>query len=358
MAERTPLHESATRAGAEWEEKAGWLMPGHFGDPDAEYQAALSGAALFDVSSHGKIELAGKDAGSFLHNLCTNDITGVAVGAGCETFLTTAKAKVVSHALVYHVGLPESWWLDVDPGMAEPTFQHLNRYLISEQVELLERTRELAQLHLAGPEAGSLLEKVLGGALDLKELHHVTRPVADAGSCQIRRHDPLGLPGYDLLCLSSQAGRVWQLLLQTRARPAGNQAYEILRVEAGTPVYGVDITDAILAQEVNRTERAISYRKGCYLGQETIVRTRDLGHVNWLLLGVKISGNGPVAPGTKLIRNGEDVGRITSSVVSPRCGSTIGLAYVRRGSQEVGTKFDVIAADGQRSAELVGPRLR
>src|SRR5205823_13846756 len=107
---------------------------------------------------------------------------------------------------------------------------------------------------------------------------------------QIRRMEPLGFPGYDLLCPFSNAPRLWQTLMQLGVRPAGLAAYAMLRVEAGTPVYGTDFDETNLAMEVNRTAQAISFTKGCYLGQEPVVRARDLGHVNRSLTGLKLPG--------------------------------------------------------------------
>jgi glycine cleavage system aminomethyltransferase T len=202
MPEPTPLH-----------------TPGHFGDPEAEYWQARERAAVFDVSNRGKIELRGPDAKTFLHNLCSNNILALAPGDGCEAFLATAKAKLVAHIFIYlqqpSDGEP-SLWLDVAPGLAEKVVKHLDRYLISEQVEILDRTDDFDQLHLAGPLAEAVLP-------------------AGAGFAQVRRHDVLGLPGYDILVPAGQAEAAWQALLNAGARPAGRDAYEWLRIEAGTP---------------------------------------------------------------------------------------------------------------------------
>src|SRR5262245_59932956 len=120
----------------------------------AEYRCAVEEAAIFDQSQRGKVELTGPEAGTFLHNLCTNDIVHLAVGAGCEAFLTNAKARVVAHLRVYHLLLHDgrdALWLDVAGGQAEIVLKHLDHYLISEQVELADRTSEFTQLLLAGP---------------------------------------------------------------------------------------------------------------------------------------------------------------------------------------------------------------
>jgi folate-binding protein YgfZ len=328
--------------------------------PADEYRAAVEDAALFDVSDRGKLELTGPDAPSFLHNLCTNDINGLALGAGCEAFFTTAKAKVVGHALIYHARLDggrDALLLDVEPGKAEPLLKHLDRYLISEQVELADRTADYAQFHLAGPRAKAVLERALGEpAPDLGELQHMERTFGLNATCHVRRHDPLGLPGYDIVCRRERAEGVRGMLTAAGARPAGAATYETLRVEAGTPVEGRDFDENRFVVEVGRGPRAISYAKGCYLGQEPIVMARDrAGHVNRALMGLLLGdGGGPVPAGAKVFRDGAEVGVVTSSAVSLRAGGPVALAYLRRGHQEPGTAVEVETPEGRRPAVVRG----
>lgn len=332
MAEQPPLHEVTTHAGAVFVEEAGWLVPAHFGDPRAEYEQARTGAALFDVSHRGKVEVTGPDAAAFLHNLSTNDIRNLTPDTGCEAFLATAKARAIAHVLIFRTG--SSYWLDVAPGCAARVLQHLDHYLISEQVEFADRTANLAQLHLAGPQAESVLARA-------------------GAACQVRRHDWLGVPGYDLLCPRAEAPAVWRALMDAGARPAGREAFEALRIEAGTPAQGSEIDDNTFVPEVGRSRQAICYTKGCYLGQEPIVMARDRGQVNRTLLGVRLP-HGLVPSGSLLYRDGKEVGRVTSSVLSPQLETAIGLAYVRRGNQEPGTLLEV-EVDGQRHpAEVAG----
>jgi folate-binding protein YgfZ len=317
-----------------------------------DYDRARTGAALFDISDRGKVELTGVDAPSFLHNMSTNDILNLPLGAGCEAFFTTAKAKAVAHALIYHVRIADgrdALWLDVAPGQAEHLIRHLDRFLIAEQVEMADRTADFAQFHLAGPNAKQVLERAIGDAIpDLEPLQHMERTFGASAVCHIRRHDPLGVPGYDLVCLKTRAGEVQQQLIAAGAAPAGLETYEVLRVEAGTPVYGPDIDENRFVVEVGRTD-AICYTKGCYLGQEPIVMARDrAGHVNRAFRGLKMSD--VAAPGTKLVAaDVKEVGVVTSSVVSPRLGP-IGLGYVRRGHEEAGMTLNVGSADSGQSA--------
>src|SRR5262249_40412406 len=148
MAQQSPLHEIEEQAGAAFTEQAGWSMPVHFGDVGADYWHAREGAALFDVSNRGKVEVTGKDAPSFLHNLCTNDVLCMPRGAGCEAFFCTNRAKVVAHAGIYHLRLAgdrDAFWLDVAAGEVEKFIKHLDRYIIAEQIEIADRTSSFAQ---------------------------------------------------------------------------------------------------------------------------------------------------------------------------------------------------------------------
>jgi folate-binding protein YgfZ len=319
-----------------------------------EYRAATAQAALFDISAHGKIEVLGPEARTFLQNLSTNDVNGLAVGAGCEAFLTTGQAKIIAAVLIYRApphDAQESIWLDTGPDLAEKVMQHLDRHLISERVELRDHTRACAQIHLAGPQAGQVLEKAAATKLpELGPLQHSLITLEQL-ACPVRRYERLGLPGYDILVpLSGDAKGVKQLFTDAGALPCGPQTYEILRVEAGTPLYGRDIDESNLPQEVNRVAQTISFTKGCYIGQETVARIRTYGHVNRTLVGMKLSGAQALPAGCKLGNESKDVGHLTSSVVSPRAGA-IALGYVRRGCEKAGTILEI--EGGQGTAEVV-----
>jgi folate-binding protein YgfZ len=316
MSEATPMEEPAQAADV--------------------YAAAHTGCVVFDLSHRGKLELTGPEAARFLHNLTTQDVLNLPPGEGREAFAVTAKARVVAYFYLFHVKQTDgasAYWLDLPPGTAEAALRHLDRYRISEQVEFADRTREFAQWHAAGPRARAACEKAVG---------------ADAG-CMVRGHDILGVPGYDILGPADRAAEVRARLVEAGARPAGNETYEILRVEAGTPAFGADVNEDTFVPEVGRARQAISYTKGCYLGQEPIVMARDRGHVNRQLLGLRLVG--PASPGGLVFRDGKEIGRVTSSVVSPRLGP-IALAYLRRGNWEPGTAVEVGAEGARRPATV------
>ena len=356
MPSRTALHEAEASAGAQFVDQAGWEVPRHFGNVEQEYQSAYKRAALFDLGHQGKVEVCGPEAAAFLHNLCTNEIKQLEIGKGCEAFFATLKARVVGHAFIYRARSDDGqdvFFLDTAPGQGESLARHLDHYLISEQAEIKDRTGQFSQLYVAGPQAPALVQQVLGN--DFSRLANLeVREAIDHADVkyQVRRHDFLGLPGYHLLCANELASVVWGRLRDAGAIPAGSEAFETLRLEAGTPIFGRDFDDSHLVMEIGRTRDAISYSKGCYLGQEPVVRSRDLGHVNRSLLGIKLRSGQPAKPGAKLFRNDSEVGQITSSVFSPRLEAAIALAYVRRGSQQPGTELEVELESGRCKGEV------
>jgi folate-binding protein YgfZ len=350
MSKPTPLHAEAASAGATFVEDASWLVPAHFGDALHEYEAARTACALFDHSPRGKIEAEGKDAAVFLHNLSSNDVKGLSPGSGCEAFFCNATAKVVSHGNIYRLapaGKSERFWLDVPASVAEKTFRHLDHFIIGEDVALTDHTAELTQMHLCGPKAAAVLQAALGE--DPGEwLRHQHRLLAGV---PMRCSAPLGLPGYDLLCPQAQAGDLWAKLTSAGARPAGREAAEILRVEGGVPAYGVDFDETTFAPELGRAALAISYNKGCYLGQEPIVMARDRGVVQRTLVGL-VLGEEPAPPGSLLFRDGKEAGRTLSSVRSPRLGAAVALAFARRGSQNPGTEVELDSGGARRTVRV------
>jgi folate-binding protein YgfZ len=352
MPQLSPLHDLTTHQGAVYVEEEGWQMPAHFGDAMEEYQTALNGCVIFDRSHCGKTETVGPEAGRFLHNLCTNDVMKLEPGTGCAAYLTTGQAKIVACAVIYRPALPEgkeSYHLDVGPGMGPKVAGHLGRYLISERLEIVDRTLEWAQVHVAGALARSVLGKAFGDFSALFD--NRTETLGDV-SCQIRRAEPLGLPGYDLLCPVADAQKLWSTVTAAGARPAGLETYHVLRIEAGTPQYGIDVDETNLPQEVGQIEQTVSFTKGCYIGQETVARIRTYGHVNRYLAGLTVAGDATVPHGAKVYRESQETGVVTSSALSSRLHKVLALAYLRRGHQQAGTTVEIETAGSRRSAEV------
>ena len=310
--------------------------------PDA-YHAAATAAALFDTSAAGKVTLAGPDARSFVHAISTNDVKSLQPGGGCDLFFCDARAKALFRASAYYGPLPDGepgLWLDTAPGRGAALHKHLDRFLISEAVELADLSADFAQLHLAGPTAKEVLETAGGPVPNLIAFQHVAATIGCA-PCHVHRRDPLGLPGYDIVCRPDQIEAVRAALVAVGATVAGPEVYEVLRIEAGTPLDGVDFDDTRFVMEVGGAAGAVSYAKGCFPGQEPIVMARDrAGRINRQFLGLKVLAGGAVSPGTKLTRDGKDVGVVTSVTESPRLGGPLALGYVHWQSADAGTRLE------------------
>lgn len=324
-----------------------------------DYSAATTSAALFDTSAAAKLLLTGPDAPMFLGNLSTNDIKSLPLGGGCEAYFCDARAKVKFQAWIYHIRLGDgrhAMWVETTPGRNTELVQYLDRYLISEQAEIADRTADFAQFHLAGPKASEVLSAALGdGVPELPQFAHMERTFGKDATCSLRRRDQLGVPGIDVVCRTDVADGVRRLLLAAGAVPGTAETFETLRIEAGTPVFGKDIDDNRFVMEVGYATRAVSYAKGCFLGQEPIVMARDrAGHVNRAFLGLKVLEGGSLPAGTKVFHDGQEVGLVTSSCQSPRLGTPVALAYLKWKHQEPGTRMEAETAAGKQPVEVLG----
>ncbi|HEV2969791.1 MAG TPA: glycine cleavage T C-terminal barrel domain-containing protein [Pirellulales bacterium] len=317
---------------------------------DPEYSALTSGAGLVDVSGRTQIELTGDDLATFLHSFTTNDIRGLRPGKGCEAFALDARGHVLGHLLVFCT--PHSLVVDTVPEQGEKLIRHLERYLIREQVEIHDRTDEWGELLLAGSEAEQLLHDaavtVPAGRLEHEQAQLAWQTV------WIRRVDMAGPRSF---LIAGERGAIDALVIALAAEgatPCTLQTFETVRIEASFPWYGRDITDKNLAQEVNRDRLAISLTKGCYLGQETVARIDALGHVNKTLQSVRFSG-GTVPPAGSELRCGQSQsGEVTSATYSPHLNAPLGLAYIRRGLEAIGTKLDSDYGEAEVIARPLG----
>lgn len=326
--------------------------PEDFGDPRAEYRAGHDAAALFKLPERTHIELTGRDRAKFLHNFCTNDIRGLAPGRACEAFITNVQGKVLAFISVY--ATPEALWITTVPGCAEGIIRHLSRYQITEDVTFTDRSQDRGTILVAGPNAPQVVDSVLPAAANLGAMQ-VTEVQFDQAMVQLRRHDFLRLPGLVVVAPPATIEVLCGRLTSAGARAAGRNAFEALRIEAGFPLYGVDITDANLAQEASRTTQAISFTKGCYLGQEPIARIDALGHVNQQLRGLRLENAALPAPRSEIFTPGADsrnVGHVTSSAFSYADDRPVALAYLRRGFETPGVTLEV-RANGPSSPAVV-----
>lgn len=331
------LQEELKAAGAVFDESAPGREALHFGDAQGEYEALHSQAGLVDFSSRTRIEFRGDDRASFLHNLCTNEVRKLAPGAGCEAFIADARGHLAGHGFI--LCRPASLLLETVPGEEEKLLAHFDRYLIREKVELSGRTADEAEFLLAGPQAAELLAALVAAELPSQRLASVETELAGCRAL-IARVDWTRAGGFLAICGQSDAVAVWQALRRAGARPCGQQAWQTARIEAGLPIYRADLSEKNLPQEAGRDALAISFVKGCYLGQETVARIDALGHVNKSLVGLRFADSRVPEPGLELSADGQAAGQVTSACFSPQFGCPLALGFVRRGLSEPGTRLE------------------
>jgi len=306
------------------------------------YQAVSTRLGFIDRSNRVRLDVLGPDRVKFLHNLTTNDVKGLAVGRGCEAFVTSLQGKTL--AFVTLLARDDRILVRADPAGLTVALPHLQKYGVFDDVAQDDISAQTFEYHLAGPKAEEVV-RILGIEPPAEgDLSHRAGMLAGA-SVRIIRESPTGRPGLTILGAIADAERVAEAL-HAWGGPLGlvdvlPETYEVLRIEAGTPVFGRDVTTENLPQEVGRNRRAISFVKGCYLGQETVARIDALGHVNKFLKGIRCLGATPPAEGSDLEVDGKPVGRLTSVASSPGWGGPVALAYVRAAWAQAGTEVRI-----------------
>lgn len=272
---------------------------------------------LVDRSERGKLALAGDDRQTFLNGQVTNDVEALAPGEGCYAAFLTPKGKMLGDLRV--LATDDELLLDTERVALQALFDLIRRFSIGHAVALHKRTVECGLLSLVGPGA-----RELAAAGDLPQTEHAHR-AAELGGRPVRLIATDA--GVDVLCAAEDTEAVVAALREAGAEPMSEAAADVLRVEHGRPRYGVDLDDSVIPQEAGLNDRAVSFTKGCYVGQETVARLFYKGKPNRHLRGIRLAEQ--AEPGTPLTLDGKQVGRITSAVVSPRLGP-IALALVRR----------------------------
>jgi tRNA-modifying protein YgfZ len=299
-----------------------------------EYATLTQRCGLVDRSERGKLALTGSEAREFLHGQVSNDIEALEPGQGCYAAFLTPKGKMLGDLRVLHLG--DELFLDTERVSLQALFNMIRNYKLGRDVELHKRTVERGLLSLVGPGA-----REAAGAQDLGAAEH-DNAAGEVGGVPVRLVATAA--GVDLIC---DAERTDELKAALNVPEVSEAAAEVVRVEAGRPRYGLDLDDSVIPQEAGLNERAVSFTKGCYVGQETVARLFYRGKPNRHLRGLRLSE--PAATGDALRLGEREVGRLGSSVVSPVHGP-IALAIVRR---EASPGDTVAVGDSGVTATLV-----
>jgi aminomethyltransferase len=300
VAATTPLADVLTADGALLGERDGWVQALRFGGVDGEWRAAHAGRAVVDRSARGLVRVHGRDAAKLLQGIVTNDVDALEVGQAQPSLLLTPKARMVADLTILRAD-EDAFVVLCEAAAHDAVFQTLRRYRLASKASIEDARGQLAAIALLG-----------GGRHDTPE-----------GLWRL----PFSL-GVELAGPAEAVADAWVRVRQDGASPIGADALELLRIDAGVPRLGAELDETVFPAEAGVVERAVSFTKGCYLGQETVARMHYRGHPNRRLRRLTFEGAAPAAPAS--LRDGErEVGRVTSAATLPD-GRTVGLGYVRR----------------------------
>jgi len=397
------LHEFHHRLGARFAEVNGAEVVNDYGVWLAEHAALRESAGVIDLSFRSRICLVGSDRVRFLHGQVTNDVKRLQVGEGCYAALVTAKGKMESGLNIFC--LPDELLLEFEPGLTGKISQRLEKFIVADDVQILDAAPQYGLLSVQGPRAEDVVRAtgLFGWGEDpdgpdstgnqhgssgasphqfptkpfdsvkisdatLGEIYLANQPrfgvrrhVAAFQSADMSTHSTIS-SGFDLLVPNSSLAAVADKLIAAAKSVGGLacgwQAFETARIEAGIPRFGADMDETNLPLECGIENQAVSYNKGCYIGQEVINRVHSFGHVNRELRGLRLSdpaSAGLPLPqrGDKLFHNDKEIGYVTSAVKSPVLNAVIVLGYVRREANQIGTELLLRTASGESPAKIV-----
>ncbi len=325
----------------------------HYGDAAAEYQAVRTAVGMCDLSHRGKLRMTGADRQHFLHRVVTNDVEQLRCGEGVYACMLTPQGKIISDMTVY--AREEDLLIDVEPGMATILRETLDRYALIDDVEIEDVTAQYGLIGVHGRRAEACL-KGLAGSLD---------PLPPSGHVEIEwnglpltvaRSHRTGGTDYDVYVHAESAAAVWKELHgeggDTPCVPIGFETLEVLRVEAGIPRCTAELGDRVIPNEAVK-DRAVSFTKGCYIGQEPVVMMEHRGRPNRLLTGLVIDGETLPERNAMIQKDGRDAGWITTAVYGRVIEGIIALGFVRRRFKQSGGPVGVMVNGGLVDAKIV-----
>jgi folate-binding protein YgfZ len=352
------LHEFHHGLGARFAQVNGVEVVVSYGDVSLEYDAFRASAGVIDLSFRGRLCLTGADRQRFLNGQVTNNVQALKVGEGCYAALISAKGKMLSDLNIFL--LENEILLDFEPGLTAAVAQRLEKYIIADDAQVVDVGPLYGLLSVQGPKAAEAVRKVIPAVeAPANPLTFATWKDEGLGELYLVNMPRLGSDGFDLYVPTASLAMVFDRLLaatkEIGGAACGWDAMEIARIEAGIPRFGIDMDETNLPPEAGLEARAISYTKGCYIGQEVIARIRTYGQVAKALRGLRLPDNSPALPvkGDKLFKDGREIGFITSATTSPESKAKIALAYVRREANQIGTTLRLRSGDSESDVTIV-----
>jgi folate-binding protein YgfZ len=323
-------------------------MIASYGDVEAERNLVRERCGIIDLSNRGGIRFTGKDRQSFLQGMLSNDTRRLEPGQGIYATFLEPKGHMLGDLTLY--AFDDYYFADTEPGMENSLVRALDRYLIREKVKIAGEGDSSDLTGLSGPKAKAILAAVFPDLAPIAGPFGCAVAERDGAAVEVMRRDFTGEESFLLRCEPEAAAPLWKALTEAGAEPFGQEALEVLRVEAGIPRYGVDTSQETIPLEAGLFF-GISRDKGCYVGQEIIERIASRGHTNRRLLPIRFAA-GPVPTGRVSLFLGEkEVGYVTSGVASPGSEGPVGLGYLRREAAAPGTRLRAVWEGGEIEAE-------
>ena len=320
------------------------------GDSRAGYAAVReNGAGLIDFSSRGRITVGGLEAVQFLNSLITNDMKTLLEDTWMPAVFPNAQGRIVASVRIMRLkeieaekGTCPGYLIDTEAASHESVLEVLQRFTLAGDFRVNDVTAKTAQFSVQGVKANNVVHSVFGDDATNLAQRGAIKTSWDGTEVTVVRAPNTSAKGFDLIIRKADAYRLWQALVDAGATPVGESAYEVLRIEAAVPRYGLDMDESNVVTETNLDD-AVSYTKGCYIGQEIIARIKYRGHVAKKLTGLSFTDNVEVASGDSIKSlDDKDIGRITSATYSPQLQRTIAMGYVKYDYLAAGTSVKVI----------------
>lgn len=326
-------------------------IPANYGDTAAEYAAVREGGAgLIDLSSRGRILVSGTEAVPFLNGLITNDVKALEVCAWMPAAFPNVQGRLLAAVRVLNRGV--DYLVDTEAITHAKVMELLGRFTLAGDFLVTDVTKQTALVSIQGGGAGAAISATLGEAAATVERQRIVdTQLPNVGDVTVIRSTHTAEDGFDLFTSADNAGSLWDALIAAGARPVGLDALEILRLESGLPRYGVDMDETTIVSETTLDD-AVSFTKGCYIGQEIIARIRHRGHIAKKLTGLVFAGEVKLEVGAKIRAADKEIGRITSFVISPALKRTIAMGYVKYDFLAAGTSVKVVSPDEEIDAQV------
>lgn len=352
--QQSPLQEAHKRLGAEMKERDGCQVAASFGDELFEYAIVRErGAGVIDLSQRGRFQLSGSEVVQFLNGLITNDMKTLAENQWMPAIFPNVQGRLLAYVRV--VRIRDGFLIDTEATTHDTVLKTIERFTLAGDFHVVDLTKQTAMLSVQGKQADEIVGAVLGKTLTELSGNGVVEIEWQQHTLTVLRASHTAEDGFDIIAGTDQAPVLWEALTNAGARPIGYEAFERLRIEAGVPRYGVDMDETNVVTETGLDE-AVSYTKGCYIGQEIIARIKYRGHVAKKLVGLAFDRTLKIGDEPRIqSADDKEIGRLTSVTLSPHLGYTIALGYVKYDYLAAGTEVRVTSSSGDlhsRVAEL------